>query len=59
MFMDDGGAFSNKFEMLQEYDPEDSVYDSTYQDFEKREHPMLRAFKLNKRIRRDKRITHD
>ena len=42
-----------------EYDSDDSVYDSTYQNINKQEHPLLRASKLTKRIRKDKRITHE
>ena len=40
-------------------DPNDSVYDSDFQDFDKREHPMLRAYKLSKRICRDRKITRE
>ena len=36
---------------------DESVYDSTYQEIDTRQHPALRALKLTKRIRKDKRIT--
>ena len=39
------------------YDEDDSVYESTYQVINKKSHPMLRAFKLTKRIQKDKMIT--
>ena len=38
-------------------DSNDSVYDSTYQDIDARQNPLLRAAKLTKRIRKDKRVT--
>ena len=36
---------------------DDSVYDSTYQEIDRQSHPLLRAAKLTKRIRKDKRLT--
>ena len=39
------------------YRSDDSVYDSTYQVINKQHHPLLRAAKLTKRIRKDKRLT--
>ena len=39
------------------YRSDDSVYDSTYQNINKLQHPLLRAAKLTKRIRKDQRIT--
>ena len=50
---------SNDSPLNLEYDSDDSVYDSTYQNINKQEHPLLRAAKLTKRIRKDKRITHE
>lgn len=38
-------------------DSNDSVYDSTYQNIDARQNPLLRAAKLTKRIRKDKRVT--
>ena len=38
---------------------EDSVYDETYQEINKRQHPMLRTYKLSKRIRKDKRMSNE
>ena len=40
------------------YNSDDSVYESTYQVINKQQHPMLRAAKLTKRIRKDKNVTH-
>ena len=39
------------------YRSDDSVYDSTYQVINKQNHPLLRAAKLTKRIRKDKHLT--
>ena len=39
------------------YNSDDSVYESTYQVINKQQHPMLRAAKLTKRIRKDKCVT--
>ena len=39
------------------YDSNDSVYDASQQIICKQQHPLLRAAKLTKRIRRDKRIS--
>jgi len=39
------------------YNSDDSVYDSTYQVISKQQHPLLRAAKLTKRIRMDKRLS--
>ena len=39
-----------------EYFSDDSVYDNTCQLIPKQEHPLLRASRLTKRIRKDKRI---
>ena len=50
---------SNDSPLNLEYDSDDSVYDITYQNINKQEHPLLRAAKLTKRIRKDKRITHE
>ena len=57
--MHDGNVFDPKFDPKKYFNPDDTVYDPTYQDFEKREHPMLRAYKLNQRIRRDMKISRD
>ena len=35
----------------------DSVYEETYQNIDNRQHPLLRASKLTKRIRRDRKIS--
>ncbi len=42
---------------LADDDDEDSVYEHTYQKISEKLHPLLRAAKLTKRIRKDKRIT--
>ena len=39
------------------YRSDDTVYESSHQEISKHQHPMLRAAKLTKRIRKDARIS--
>jgi len=39
------------------YDEKDSVYESTYQDMDARQHPLIRCVKLKKRIQRDAKMS--
>ena len=51
------GHDKDGFEMKIAENSDDSVYESTYQNIDKAQHPSLRASKLTKRIMKDKHLT--